>query len=47
MPLRFFEVEKKELRADAAQFEETEFGVAPEALDAVDVILTVANWFWW
>jgi hypothetical protein len=37
-PLTFFEVEKEAFFADAAQFEEAEFGVAPKAFDAVDVI---------
>src|SRR5450432_2001438 len=37
-PLRFFEVKKEELRAHAAQLEEAELGVAPKALDAVDVV---------
>ena len=37
-PLTFFEVEKEAFFADAAQFEEAEFGVVPKAFDAVDVI---------
>jgi len=37
-PLRFFKVKKEEFRAHAAQLEEAELGVAPKALDAVDVV---------
>ncbi len=36
-PLAFLEVEEKAFLAHAAQFEEAELGVAPEAFDPVDV----------
>ena len=37
-PFTFFEMEKEAFFADAAQFEEAEFGVAPKAFDAVDMV---------
>ena len=37
-PFGFFEVEEKILGTDAAQFGQTQFGKAPEALDPIDVI---------
>ena len=40
---RFLEVEEKVLGTDAAQFGETQFGKAPEALDAVDVIFAASE----
>ena len=42
-PFRFLEVEKEELRANAAQFEEAKLGVAPKALDPVDVVLAASE----
>ena len=38
-PFTFFEVEEEAIWADAAQFEEAEFGETPEALDAIDMVL--------
>ena len=37
-PFGFFEVEEKVVGTDATQLEEAKFAVAPEALDAIDVI---------
>ena len=42
-PFRFLEVKKEEFRPDAAQFDETEFGITPEALDPVDVIFAAGK----
>ena len=42
-PLTFFEVEEEAFLADAAKFEEAEFGVAPEGFDAVDVIFATGE----
>ena len=42
-PLRFFKVKKEELRAHAAQLNEAELGVAPKALDAVDVVFAAGK----
>ena len=42
-PLTFFEVEEEAFLADAAKFEEAEFGVAPKGFDAVDVILATGE----
>ena len=36
-------MEKKELRADAAQFAEAELGLTPEALDAIDMVLAAGE----
>src|SRR5438094_3765895 len=37
-PLRFFEMKEEELMSDSTKLNETKFGIAPKALDAVDVI---------
>ena len=42
-PFRFLEVEKEVLGTNAAQFCEAEFGKAPEALDAIDVIFSAGE----
>jgi len=42
-PFRFFEVKKEELPADAAQFDEAELGVAPEAFDPVDMVFAAGK----
>ena len=42
-PFRFLEVEEKVLGTDAAQFGETQFGKAPEALNAIDVIFAAGE----
>ena len=42
-PLRFFEVEEEELWPDAAELNETKFGITPKAFDAVDMILSTGE----
>jgi hypothetical protein len=42
-PLTFFEVEKEAVFADTAQLEEAELGVAPEGLEAIDVIFATGE----
>src|SRR2546428_201402 len=42
-PFRFLEMEKEELRTNATQLDETKLGVAPKALDPVDVILAAGE----
>src|SRR5450759_1791083 len=42
-PLRFFKVKKEEFRANAAQLDEAELGVAPKALDAVNVVFAAGK----
>ena len=42
-PFGFLEVEKEELLANAAQLDEAKLGVAPEALDPVDVIFSAGE----
>jgi hypothetical protein len=42
-PFRFFEVKKKKCLADPALCDEAKFDVAPEALDAVDVIFAAGK----
>src|SRR5712692_9504044 len=38
-PLRFLEMEEEKLWSNSAQFDEAELGVAPKALNPVDVVL--------
>ena len=42
-PFGFFEVEEKVLSTNATQFGEAQFGKAPEALDAIDVIFAAGK----
>ena len=42
-PFRFLEVEEKVFGTDAAQLGETQFGKAPEALNAIDVIFSAGE----
>ena len=42
-PLTFFEVEEEAIFANAAQFKEAEFGVAPKGFDAVDVVFAACE----
>ena len=42
-PFGFFEMEEEELWSDAAQFDEAKLGVAPKALNAVDVIFATGE----
>src|SRR5471030_563832 len=42
-PFGFFEMEEEELGSDATQLDEAKLGVAPEALDAVDVVLATGE----
>ena len=42
-PFRFLEVEEEELAADTAQLDEAKLGVAPKALDPVDVVFSTGK----
>jgi hypothetical protein len=42
-PFRFLEMEKEELRTNATQLDEAKLGVAPKALDPVDVVLAAGK----
>lgn len=42
-PFRFFEMKEEEFPAHAAQLEEAKLGVAPKALDPVDVVFATGE----
>ncbi len=42
-PFRFFEMKEEEFPANAPQLEEAKLGVAPKALDPVDMVLAAGK----